>query len=278
MIRKLKLLLATCLVLVLTACATPEKQAFNRSANKSVKSITILEPTPSEGFGINVQNHPGLSFGLIGATVYAVEMQTKSKSLDEVMKPYNWSLTDEFVKQLENELISAGYQVKRAKFDRERMKLITNYKELLDNKAIKPMLDSDAWLDVQTRDPLYVANSPTADYIPSIGLTARLVSSLDQTLLYREDFFYGFSFPVGRLEPVVIAADSKYRYASMDVLKQDTKATLAGISEGVPRLVSRIVQDIQHDGLTRRTRGEAVPTVITAPPPQPITQPAVTKQ
>jgi hypothetical protein len=265
MVRKLQLLLATCLALALAACATPEKQAFNRAANKSIKSITILEPTPSEGFGINVQNHPGLSFGLIGAAVYAAEMQTKSKSLDEVMKQHNWSLTDEFVKQLETELIAAGYRVKRAKFDRERMKLITNYKDLLDNNAIKPMLDTDAWLDVQTRDPLYVANSPSADYIPSIGLTARLVASLDQSLLYREDLLYGFSFPAGRLEPVVIAADGKYRYANMDLLKKDTKETLAGISEGVPRLVSRIVQDIQHDGLTRRTQGAATLTVITPP-------------
>jgi hypothetical protein len=277
MIRKLQLLIATCVVLGLTACATPEKQAFNRSANKAIKSLTILEPTPSEGFGINVQNHPGLSFGLIGATVYAAEMQTKSRSLDEAMKPHNWSLTDEFVKQLEAALIAAGYQVKRAKVERERFKLITNYKELLGNSAIKPMLDTDAWLDVQTRDPLYVANSPTADYIPSIGLTARLVASSDQALLYREDLLYGFSFPAGRLEPVVIAADSKYRFANMDALKLDTKQTLAGISEGVPRLVSRIVQDIQHDGLTRPTQGSTPDGLSATPKQKSATPPSFTK-
>jgi hypothetical protein len=278
MVRTLQLLIATFLALTLAACAMPEKQAFNRSANKSIKSITILEPSPSEGFGVSVQNHPGLSFGLIGAAVYAAEMQSKSKSLDEVMKPYNWSLTDELVKQLDAALVSAGYQVKRAKFDRERFKLVANYKELNDNKAIKPMLDTDAWLDVQTRDPLYVANSPTADYMPSIGLTARLVKSRDQSLLYREDFFYGFSFPAGRLEPVVIAADAKHRYQNMDVLKRDTKETLAGVSDGVPRLVSRIVQDISHDGLTRPTQGSASPAVVSVPPPQAVTPPATEKQ
>ena len=268
MTRQLQLLAAICLSLVLTACATPEKQAFNRSVNKSIRSITILEPTPSEGFGVNVQNHPALGFGLIGATIYATEMSTKSRSFDEAMKPLNWSLTDEFVKQLESELRAAGYQVKRAKFDRERMRLIKEYKELRDNQAIKPLLDTDAWLDVQTRDPLYVASSPSADYIPSIGLSARLVSALDQSLLYREDFFYGYSFAAGKLEPVVIASDPKYRYTNTDALKKDTRETLAGVSEGVTRLVARIVQDIRHDGLTRATQGPALAPSM--PPPMPL--------
>ena len=52
---------------------------------------------------------------------------------------------------------------------------------------------------MQTRDLLYVANSPTADYVPGIGLTVRLVTAADQTLLFREDFFYEFSFTAPRL-------------------------------------------------------------------------------
>lgn len=232
-----------------SGCATIEKQAFNRAANTSIKSVAILEPTPSEGFGVNIVNHPGLSFGLIGATAYAIEMQSKSKSLDEAMKPLGWSLTQSLTEQLVAELSKVGYAVKRAKFDREKFALVKDYKALRENATIKDVLATDAWLDVQTRDPLYVANSPTADYLPSIGLTVRLVSATDQTLLYREDFFYGFSFKTGRLEPIVIPSDPKYRFASMDALKADPKTTLAGASEGVPLLVRRIVDDIKHDGL-----------------------------
>jgi hypothetical protein len=249
LLKRLQSIAAIAALVLFSGCATIEKQAFNRAAHTSIKSVSILEPTPSEGFGVNVVNHPGLSFGLIGATAYAIEMQSKSKSLDEAVKPLGWSLTQSLTEQLAAELSKAGYAVKNAKFDREKFRLIKDYKVLRENPAIKDALATDAWLDVQTRDPLYVANSPTADYLPSIGLTVRLVSATDQTLLYREDFFYGFSFKTGRLEPIVIPADSKYRFANMDALKADPRVTLAGVSEGVPLLVRRIVDDIKHDGL-----------------------------
>lgn len=262
MFKRLRLLAIALMFALAAGCASVEKQAFNKSANKAIKSITLIEPTPAEGFGVLVQNHPGLSFGLIGATAYAIEMQAKSKSLDEAMKPLAWSLTQSLTEQLEAEFLKAGYVVRRAKFERERMALIKDYKSLLDNASIKDALATDAWLDVQTRDPLYVANSPTADYLPSIGLTVRLVSSADQSLLYREDFFYGYSFRTGRLEPIVIPADSKYRFANMDALKRDTKLTLAGVSEGVPLLVRRIVDDMSHEGLARA----ALPAASTTSP------------
>lgn len=254
MFGKLQLLLLMGILAVVSGCASVEKQAFNRAANKSIKSITVIEPSPSEGFGVLVLNHPALSFGLIGATIYATEMKVKSTAFDDAMKPLNWSLTDELTTQLVAALQADGYQVKRAKVSRETRTLIKDYNELRSNAALKEALATDAWLDVQTRDPLYVANSPTADYVPSIGLTTRLVSAKDLTLLYREDFFYGFSFNAPRLAAVVIASDPKFRYSTTDDLKRDTKATLAGAAQGVPLLVERIVADLRHDGLTRPTQ------------------------
>ena len=118
-----------------------------------------------------------------------------------------------------------------------------------------------AWLDVQTRDPLYVANSPTADFVPSIGLTARLVAAADKTLLYGEDFFYGFSVSAPRLAAVVIASGPKFRYVTTDDLKRDTHTTLAGAAQGVPLLVERILSDLRHDGLKPVVKSTATDAV-----------------
>lgn len=263
MFRKFQLAVLAGMFVFVFGCASVEKQAFNRAANKSIRSITVIEPTPSEGFGVLVLNHPALGFGLIGATIYATEMKTKSTSFDEAMKPHNWSLTDELTTQLVAALKAEGYEVKRAKISRDGRSLIKDYGSIRSDAALKEALATDAWLDVQTRDPLYVANSPTADYVPSIGLTTRLVSANDQTLLYREDFFYGFSFSAPRLAAVVVASDPKYRYATTDDLKRDTKATLAGVAQGVPLLVERIVQDLRHDGLTRPTLAKPAEAIVT---------------
>lgn len=264
MFKKLQLLLLAGVFVLFAGCASIEKQAFNRAANKTIRSITVLEPTPAEGFGVLVLNHPALGFGLIGATIYATEMQVKSNAFDAAMKPLNWSLTDDLTKQLVAALQADGYEVKRAKVSRDKHTLIKDYSFIRSDASLKDALASDAWLDVQTRDPLYVANSPTADYVPSIGLSVRLVTAADQTLLYREDFFYGFSFTAPRLAAVVIASDLKFRYASTDDLKRDTKATLAGAAQGVPLLVERIVSDLRHDGLKPIVKSMA--TDVTAAP------------
>ena len=191
-------------------------------------------------------------------------MKVKSTAFDEAMKPFHWSLTDDLTKQLVAALQADGYEVKRAEVQRDGRTLIKDYGPMRSDASLKDALASDAWLDVQTRDPLYVANSPTADYLPSIGLTVQRVTAADQTLLYREDFFYGFSFTAPRLAAVVIASDPKFRYATTDELKRDTKETLAGAAQGVPLLVERIVSDLRHDGLKPIVKSTAT-NIIAAP-------------
>ena len=178
------------------------------------------------------------------------------------MKPFHWSLTDDLTTQRVAALQADGYEVKRAKVQRGGRMLIKDYSRMRSDTSLKDALASDAWLDVQTRDPLYVANSPTANYVPSIGLTVRLVTAADQTLLYREDLFYGFSFTAPRLAAVVIASDPKFRYTTTDELKRDTKETLAGAALGVPLLVERIVPDLRHDGLKPIVKSTAADTTV----------------
>jgi hypothetical protein len=234
------------LMVFLSGCAAVEKQAFNRAANTSIRTITIIEPKPTEGFGVTVLNHPALSFGLIGATIYATEMTTKSNSFDAVMKPLGWSLSDELITEIAKELELAGYVVKRLKVERERPS-IKDYAGIKGDKKNAEALASDAWLDVATRDPLYVANSPTADYVPSIGVTARLVSSTDQSLLYREDIFFGFSFVAPRLEAVVIPADQEFRFPTHTDLLADPAKSLKGVRMGVPQIAKRLARDLARD-------------------------------
>jgi hypothetical protein len=236
----------TLFLLVLSGCAAIEKQAFNRQANVAIKSVTILEPKPSTGFGIAVINHPALAFGLIGAGIYSAEMTTKSNSFDAVMKPLGWSLSSEIVEEIATELAAAGYKVSRAKIKRENPGLLENYKSITPLEGTLPA--ADAWLDVSTRDPLYVANSPTADYLPSVALTVRLVSAKEQTLLYREDLFYGYAFAAPRLAAVVIASDGKYRFPSHSDLLKNPETTLNGVKLGVSLLAKRIAADLVREG------------------------------
>ncbi len=244
--KKVCLLVIIC-ALTLGGCAAVEKQAFNKSAHASIRTITILEPKPSEGFGVQVVNHPALGFGLIGASIYAAEMSSKSNSFDAVMKPLRWRLSDDLTNAVAEELTRGGYKVKRMAVSRDGFAMIKNYAPIVAIKNNTEALEADAWLDLATRDPLYVANGPTADYVPSIGVTVRLVSSKDQTLLYREDIFFGFSFNAPRLEAVVIPAGTKYRFPSHSDLLANPENTLAGVKEGVPLIARRVANDLARD-------------------------------
>jgi hypothetical protein len=231
-------------MVLLTGCAAVEKQAYNREANKAIKRVALIESKPTEGFGITILNHPSLHFGLIGVSLYAAEMTAKSSTLDNAMKPLNWSLSDELNNAVERELKAVGYEVVRVKINREKRELIANYDDLKNDPAFAPALPMDAWVDLMTRDPLYIANGPTTDYLPSIGVTVRMVSAKEKTVLYREDFLYGFAIPAGRLQPVLIPSAPDYKFATMDALTADPKRTLQGVSEGVPMLAKRIADDI----------------------------------
>lgn len=233
--------------LLLSGCAAVEKQAFNRGAHTGIRSITILEPKPSEGFGVQVVNHPALGFGLIGASIYAAEMSSKSSSLDYVMRPLGWRLSEALTSALESELIQAGYTVKRAVVNRDGFATIKNYTTALAEITNMEVLETDAWLDLATRDPLYVANSPTSDYVPSIGVTARLVTRKGQTLLYREDVFFGFAYNLPRLEAVVIPSGAEYRFPGHQDLLANPERTLEGVKQGVPLIARRLASDLARD-------------------------------
>jgi uncharacterized protein YceK len=231
-------------VLTLSGCAAVEKQAFNREAHSTIRKVALIEPRPSTGFGVSVQNHPALHLGLIGAVAYAAEMTSKSNTLDAVMKPLSWSLTTTLMTAVVDELTKSGYEVVRVDLKRDALTLVKDYSEYKTSPAFAPALSADAWVDVATRDPLYVANGPTSDYVPSIGLTVRMVSAKDQTILYREDFLYGYAFPMGRLQPVLIPSDSTFRFTNMAALTTDPKKTLDGIAQGVPLLAKKVAEDM----------------------------------
>ncbi|TAG49980.1 MAG: hypothetical protein EAZ30_01560 [Betaproteobacteria bacterium] len=236
-------------VLILVAinfagCATIEKQAFNREANATVRKVALIEPRPTTGFGISIQNHPALHLGLIGALAYATEMTSKSNSLDAAMKPLGWSLTEALTAAVAEELTKSGYEVVRIDLKRDALTLVKDYAEYKSNPAFAPALSADAWIDLATRDPLYIANGPTSDYLPSIGVTVRMVSAKDQAVLYREDFLYGYVFPMGRLQPVLVPSAPAYRFPNMAQLTADPKRTLDGMAQGVPLLAKKIAEDI----------------------------------
>jgi hypothetical protein len=106
----------------------------------------------------------------------------------------------------------------------------------------------------------------------------RLVSSKDHTLLYREDFVYGYSFMGARQMPVVIASDNKYRFPGHSDLLKNPEAALDGVKEGVPLLAKRIAADIARFNTVAPTIASVAQTASASAPATVNTESTPTKK
>jgi len=223
-----------CLILILTlaGCAT-HKQAFNKAAHQDVKTIGLLEPATSGEFLVDNLGHPGTGFGLVGGIVAAIDMRSKSKRFTELMKEREFKVVDEFNRMLAAELQNAGYSVKLLNPERPKQAFLEDYGGL--DK------DVDAYLD-PTLTVGYFCASVTADYIPSVRTSLRLVKRGTNEILYQELIAYGYETRQG--DAVTIAADNEYCFKDYGSLAANPEQAMEGLRRGLPLIIKRIATDL----------------------------------
>lgn len=256
------------LLLFASGCANVPKQAFNAGANTHVKNVAILEPKETPDYEAVIMNHPGAAFGLVGALIAAGDMASKTKRFNDMMKPTNWTASVAVTNAVEAELRKAGYQVTRIPVTREKPALLESYKDV-DLTKIKPA--PDALLDLMVGAPGYIANTGTADYMPSLRVIARMVSAKDQSVIFHDYFMYGYAGAAyGRLEAITIASDQKYHFQTIDSLVESPEVPLEGLKAGIPPIAKRLAQELSHGGLVAEAGtapgGAATSTEATAAP------------
>lgn len=233
--RALLFLCVALLVVISAGCAGVQKQAFNRDANQSLRSIGLLEQIDTEKYFVQNMNHPGMAFGLIGGLIAIADMESKQNKFTEAMKARNLRVIDEFQRMLATELQNAGYSVKMIKLQGEKHALLKSY-DGLDNEV-------DAYLDF-TMDAGYMCASSSADYIPTVHSIVRLVKRGSSEMLYEEVIYYGYK--LGAKEAACLTADQQYYFKNFGALTSNPDLAMEGIRQGVPLIAKHIAQSLQR--------------------------------
>ena len=89
----LKRILLLCVIVSLNACVSLPQKAFNKGAN-DIKTIVVLPMAHTEA-QVSYP-HPGLNFGLIGATVALAELNAKGNTLQKQLDAAQFNQYESF--------------------------------------------------------------------------------------------------------------------------------------------------------------------------------------
>lgn len=220
-----------------TGCAQMNKQAFNKEANLSLKSLAISQPQIQEEYETVVLGHPGMSFGLIGGLVAAADMQSKTNRLTAVIKPEELKLQERFAQKLNENLAKVGYTTQ----------VVSIPKDVSDDQVVdyvKKNSSADAIIALKVRGS-YLAAGPTTDYFPYIFINAKKVHAQTGEVLYEDNFTYGYAMQ--NMKTVHFASDTSYRFNSIDSLTADPAKTREALIAGIDSIVEQIALDLKKN-------------------------------
>lgn len=226
------LLRAGCLlvsVCSLSACVSaPPKQAYNREANSAIKRIDVL-PVRNTEVHVDILNHPGYSFGLIGLAIEEANMAPKRNWVQALVKDGQFDHVAIFRERFTKDMAAKGYE------------LIWPEPVVEDPKKEAPRADygyrksygsatDDAQLDLNIGYFGYAAagTSDSAPYRPTAIVTAKLLSRDGKTVLMADQIIYNPVFPKSE-QAITINADPAYAYPEFDALKSVGPKALEGL-------------------------------------------------
>lgn len=235
-LRLLRIVACALAVAALAGCTTMPRQAFNKEAQKDIKTIGLIEPAFSGEYTVNNLGHPGLSFGLVGGLVAAAHMQSQTSEFTVKAKDTKFDAAAEFYAELEKYLVASGYTVKRVPVKRPKVDWLQSY------AGLDP--EVDAYLDPVLLYVGYLCASATTPYLPAVNVKARLVKRADSEILYSELVSYGYQAP-GR-QAVSITSEQKYQFPDFSDLKENVPLAGEGLKVGLPMVADRIGGDLKR--------------------------------
>ena len=222
------------LAFLITGCSSIPQQSFDAKQKKKIKSIALLEPPASNRIKVRILRHPAAAFGLIGATIAAADTDGKTSAYSEALgeNKINWAVYSR--QHLKNKLEDSGYTVTvisaRPQGDRKQA-FLEKY----------PKTNTDAIFDyfyaVQ-----HVATRATTNYIPTVTLFSRMVSSADNSVLYAQHFTIGN--PAVAAKGAVVVA-KKTGYKNIAALNAKPQESIGALKQGVEKITDLIAKDLK---------------------------------
>lgn len=220
----------------LVGCATVEKQAFNKEAATSVKTIAVTERTGEETYDVSIIAHPGISLGLVGGLIAAADMHAKSSKLTAALDPAQTQLQHTFAKKLAQSLGAAGYTT-------EIIPVAKTIEDKEVHNTVRTKISADALVTVSVKG-LYVAAGPTTDYFPYVVVNVLSTDAKTGAKLYQDTITYGYNFP--STKTVHLPGKDEGRFKNIDELVSDPKRSRDELYVGLEAIAAQIAADLKQ--------------------------------
>lgn len=204
---------------LLVACAAAPEIPYDKTVAAQVKTIAIITPRFPDGPNVILASTIGRSFGLIGDLIDAAMQANRESQFKSLLERQNFSMADEFLKQLGDDLQAEGYTVVTVPVARDKADFLAQY----------PAAQADAYLDLVAIGYGYVAAGikSSLPYRPILAVRARLVKSQDSSVLMQDAVVYN---PIGPFDHwVTIAPDKSQQFPDFDALIADPVHAVSGL-------------------------------------------------
>lgn len=228
------------LLLALAGCASAPKQALDKTAAQSIRTIAVVEARePSKYVTLNF-GHPGMMFGAIGGAIAGASMEDNATKFTNKLRAKQFEVGKHLSDKTAEKLAASGYRVVRVPDVRE----VKDDKIILDYKKIHT--DADAILNVMPTMVGYVSTSGFNDYIPALGVIVELVSNSngkdEVNRLYQDRFMFGWEPSAGSW--IHVPSPANFSYSNFDDLMNRSDVAATGLLAGAELVADRLARDI----------------------------------
>jgi len=233
-----KLLVLFVALLVLSGCATVNRQAYNKSAALQIKKIVIAEPSDEETIGALMLAHPGTGFGLIGGLIAAADMQAKTTRVTAAIDPQKTQLRHRFITDLSLNLNKQGYETEVVQLDKG-----VDQKNVFS--VLKEKTKSDAILVAYVRGS-YIAAGPTTPYAPYVSVSVKAEAANDGKVLYEDTISWGFTFD-NNSQAIHLPGGDNYRYDNIAAIESSPDQAREALLSGINAVTAQVTDDLKKN-------------------------------
>jgi hypothetical protein len=229
----LRHLLIACVV-VCCGCVSVPNQQFNKAAHSETKKIGLVKVANPADYSVNLVNHPGAGFGLIGGLIAAEDISSKSKTFTQQQVDKYIRLGPDLTEALSKALVDSGFEVVLVDAgDQPRVDFLKDY----------PAAECDAYLDATIKTAGYWAQFVSTPYLPTMFVPARLVDARSKTVLYTATIFVTDGHvPKGGEQ---IYPDATFSFQDFNALKADPNRASDGLRGATGIVATQIAKDLK---------------------------------
>jgi hypothetical protein len=236
--RSLPALAMTIALMLLTACASTPRVAFDQDVKKNIKRIALVEtPEPEKYYMYPGQLPGGTVFYMFGALGGAVlggietnRIESATTRFSGSVGPLHPHLSSTMLEQVEKGLVGKGYSVMRVP-----MPVKVDDGKRLAFEKIDGEFDAVLFLNLSGG-----YNSDSGSVAPRVGVTAFLYPKGKLEKVFSENYLYNTRELKGF---VWLKPSSEFSLSSIDAANENPSVAVNGMLDGVKQIAERVVAE-----------------------------------